>query len=46
MLEPEMLAAPKRTSEPRVSVVAGEGFGTFAEVAAPGCLQARLPFAA
>jgi site-specific DNA recombinase len=26
VLEPEMLAAPKRTSEPRVSVVAGGGF--------------------
>ncbi len=26
VLEPEMLAAPKRTSEPRVSVVAGAGF--------------------
>ena len=27
VLEPEMLAAPKRTSEPRVSVVAGARFG-------------------
>ena len=26
VLEPDMLAAPKRTSEPRVRVVAGEGF--------------------
>ena len=26
VLEPEMLADPRRTSEPRVSVVAGEGF--------------------
>ena len=41
VLEPEMLAAPKRTSEPRVSVVAGEGF-------APGCglpIRLALPVA-
>jgi hypothetical protein len=41
-LAPEMLRAPRRTSEPAVSVVAGERFGTSAR---PRARAGKVPLA-